>query len=55
MKALVVDDDSSIRNIETVYLKKEGFEVIQASSGRRALSLFTSQKEIIAVVILDLN
>lgn len=37
MRALVVDDSSTIRTILTAYLEKLGFEVTVATNGREAL------------------
>ncbi|SET17952.1 DNA-binding response regulator, OmpR family, contains REC and winged-helix (wHTH) domain [Natronincola peptidivorans] len=35
---LVVDDDNDIREIITLYLEKEGYQVITASDGRQAIT-----------------
>ena len=42
--ALIVDDDLSLRLTMTAALKKAGFKVVAAENGRRALSLFHSEK-----------
>lgn len=49
---LVVDDEKMIREAVTSYLEKQGFEVMQAETGREALQIL--EKETIAFVILDL-
>jgi two-component system response regulator ResD len=38
-KVLVVDDEESVRELIELYLKKEGFQVIQARDGKEALRL----------------
>lgn len=53
MKILVVEDESSIREVISAYLRKEKFEVYEASSGTRALELFNFHK--FDLVLLDLN
>lgn len=49
---LVVDDEKMIREAVASYLEKQGFEVMQAETGREALQIL--EKETIAFVILDL-
>jgi CheY-like chemotaxis protein len=39
---LVVDDDSTIREITAAFLRKHGFKVVQASNGLEALNLLES-------------
>jgi DNA-binding response OmpR family regulator len=51
-RALVVDDESKIRDLVSVYLTAAGFVVDQAADGAVALSL--SQAETYDVVILDI-
>ena len=41
-KILVVDDDSNIRELLQLYLEKEGYEVIAAPDGEKALEIFDS-------------
>ena len=49
---LVVDDDDNIRELLDIYLRKEGFTVVQASDGSQALSLAEKYKP--ALVLLDI-
>jgi DNA-binding response OmpR family regulator len=49
---LIVDDDDSIRELATVYLKKEGFDVECAADGPAALERVASARP--GIVILDL-
>jgi len=50
-KILVVDDDPHIRELVKVFLRNEGFEVIEASDGLEALARLESVKA--DLVILD--
>lgn len=36
---LVVDDEKEIRNLITIYLKNEGYKVLQAGDGEEGLRL----------------
>ena len=49
---LVVDDDDNIRELLDIYLRKEGFTVVQAADGSQALSLAEKHKP--ALVLLDI-
>lgn len=49
---LVVDDEKSIRDAVTFYLKKEGYSVIAAKDGNEALDIF--EKSSIDLIILDI-
>jgi DNA-binding response OmpR family regulator len=53
MKAriLVVDDENDIRELIRFYLLKEGFDVLEASNGEEALSIF--ENEYIDLGIID--
>lgn len=48
---LIVDDDSEIRDIIHIYLRNEGYQVIEAADGLEALSVMESTT--IQLVILD--
>ncbi len=52
---LLVDDESSIRDIGKTMLEKTGYTVITASDGREALDIFRERHEEIDCVILDLT
>lgn len=52
---LLVDDESSIRNIGKAMLEKTGYNVITSSDGREALAIFRKRHEEIDCVILDLT
>ena len=51
-KVLVADDEIQIRNILSIYLKKEGFEVVEAADGAEALVKVQSEKP--DIIILDI-
>lgn len=52
IKILVVDDEARIRMLVGDFLKKSGYQVLEASDGSMALDIFYKQKDI-ALVILD--
>ena len=49
---LLVEDEENISNVIKAYLIKEGFNVITAENGLKALELFNNEK--IHLIILDL-
>jgi DNA-binding response OmpR family regulator len=49
---LVVEDEPSIREVVGLYLKRAGYQVIEAKDGEEALDVLDSQE--IALVVLDL-
>ncbi len=49
---LVVEDEDDIRELVRVHLEQEGFAVVEAADGRRALDAVRTQRP--ALVILDL-
>ncbi|MDD2465075.1 MAG: sigma-54 dependent transcriptional regulator [Desulfobulbus sp.] len=51
MRILIVDDESLQRNLLGGFLKKQGFEVIEAASGQEAIDLFLRQP--IDLTLLD--
>ena len=51
-KILVVDDDSSIRDVVSFALKKDGYEVVEAGDGRSALDLFAAHSP--DLIVLDI-
>ncbi|PAB58596.1 response regulator transcription factor [Anaeromicrobium sediminis] len=51
-RILVVEDEQKILDVVKAYLKKEGYEVLVATNGERALEIF--EEEIIHLVVLDL-
>ena len=51
-KILVVDDESRIRKLLKDYLRRSDYEVLEASDGEEALSVFYKTKDI-SLIILD--
>lgn len=51
-KILVIEDDKELSNVMHVFLTSEGYEVVQAFSGREGLGYI--EKELPLLVILDL-
>ncbi len=51
-KILVVDDEARMRKLVADFLVRDGFEVLEAEDGEKAMDLFYANKEI-ALVILD--
>lgn len=51
-KVLIVDDDNEIRNVVSIYLKNEGYEVLQAENGYEALEIIKAES--IDLVLLDI-
>jgi Response regulators consisting of a CheY-like receiver domain and a winged-helix DNA-binding domain len=49
---LVVDDEVKIVEVVEAYLKKEGFQVLTAENGEKALALF--KDEVVHLIVLDL-
>ncbi len=49
---LIVDDEERMRFLISAYLKKEGFNVLEAENGEEALRIFKSN--VIELVILDI-
>ena len=50
-KILIVDDEERMRKLIGAYLKKEGYEILEAENGLGAISLFKSER--VHLVILD--
>lgn len=48
---LVVDDEERMRSLIGLYLKREGYNILEAENGEQALKIFASNK--IHLVILD--
>ena len=51
-KILVVDDESRMRKLVGDFLVREGYEVLEAQDGEKAMDLFYESKDI-ALIILD--
>jgi len=55
MKALVVDDEESVRDVAANILREEGYEVLLADNGEEAVKIVQQEDGKLAVVILDLT
>lgn len=53
-KIIVADDEMRIRKLVGDFLKKEGFEPIEAEDGQQALELFETYQSSVAMLILDI-
>ena len=53
-KILIVDDAASMRGLVTMTLKKSGYEVVEASDGKDALTKLSSVGKV-DLIITDLN
>lgn len=53
-KIIVADDEMRIRKLVGDFLKKEGFEPIEAEDGQQALELYESYQSSVAMLILDI-
>ncbi|MED3802079.1 response regulator transcription factor [Lysinibacillus xylanilyticus] len=49
---LIVDDEKEIRNLIAIYLKNEGYDVLEASDGEEGLSLLKKNK--VHLIVLDI-
>jgi two-component system, NtrC family, response regulator PilR len=54
MRILIVDDEEVLRDVLEVVLRREGFEVVLASSGEEALNILDSDDVEVDLVILDI-
>lgn len=54
-KALVVDDSRAMRMVLQKTLGQFGFDVVQASNGREALDVMSSQAGAVGLVLVDWN
>lgn len=52
LKILVVDDEARMRKLVADFLKKKGYQVMEAADGSEALDIFFEQQDI-ALIILD--
>ena len=54
-KAMVVDDSRAMRMLLSRMLAEIGYEVLQASNGKEALSVFQEQDGGISLILVDWN
>lgn len=53
-KVLVVDDSESIRDVVSYTLRQEGFEVVTAADGSKALEMIKEEQDKFKLVVTDL-
>lgn len=53
-KIIVADDEMRIRKLVGDFLKREGYEPVEAENGLQALNIFEKNKDEIALLILDI-
>ncbi|HEX2856906.1 MAG TPA: response regulator transcription factor [Propionibacteriaceae bacterium] len=53
-RSLIVDDEPQIRTVQRAYLAADGFDVVEAASGRQALDLLARHPDI-EIVLLDVG
>ncbi len=51
---LIAEDEASIRDFVVINLKRSGYEVIEASNGEEAITLFDRHRNEIDIAILDI-
>ena len=51
MKILVVDDESSIRNLIRMQLEMEGYEALAAADGREALERWNEGPDVLILML----
>jgi two-component system, cell cycle sensor histidine kinase and response regulator CckA len=54
-KVLIVDDEQIVRRAAGAALRRHGYEVLEAESGRQAIDLFQPIHDSIVLVLLDLT
>ena len=53
-KVLIAEDESAIREIIAITLKRAGYEVTEACDGQQAIDIYNSQNGAFDVVLLDI-
>jgi two-component system cell cycle sensor histidine kinase/response regulator CckA len=52
---LVVDDEPAVRDVSKLFLEQNGFQVLAAEDGMRALQLYREHSPEIVLVLLDMT
>ncbi|MEL6823032.1 MAG: response regulator [Calditrichota bacterium] len=52
---MVVDDEAIVRNLFSRILRRNGFDVVTASSGEEAVDLFQERPQLYSLLILDMT
>lgn len=53
-KIIIADDEMRIRKLVGDFLKREGYEPIEAENGQQALDIYESEKDDVVLLILDI-
>jgi len=53
LKILLIDDEAGIRNLLSISLRSEGYDVITAENGKRGIELF--EQEAPSIVLTDIK
>ncbi len=53
-KIIVADDEMRIRKLVGDFLRREGYEPVEAEDGKQALDIFEEEKENVSLIILDI-
>lgn len=51
-KILILEDEIGIRSFVSINLKREGYEIVEAGTGREAIEKMTTEKDI-TIALLD--
>ncbi|MBN9524368.1 response regulator, partial [bacterium] len=54
-RVLIVDDEAMIRRVAAMTLQGRGYRVLEAADGQQAVDVYTSERERIDLVLLDLS
>ena len=52
-KILILEDEVGIRSFVSINLKREGYEVIEASTGEEAINKMNNEKDIKIALLYD--
>ena len=50
---LLVDDDQTVLSVGTLMIKRSGYKVLQATSGKEAIQIFQNYKDDVCLVMLE--
>ena len=53
-RIVVADDESRIRKLVAEFLRKEGYDVLEAEDGDEAYEMFERERNTISLIILDI-
>lgn len=53
-KILIADDEERMRKLVSDFLKRQGYSVVEAEDGKKALEIFYNEPQSFALIILDI-